>query len=199
VFGFTAGGVAVGQHDPAPAEYDRAWVNHYHTRSREEYLAKARRGWPDNTPEKNTEWERRFAAADRDDVADATLAPLATEVRGRMQRMAAPPARGFSAGLAPGWLATRSPTLLWHAAVRRLPDGRIGVRGFIVDLGQPGRKVMLHQQMCNGPSPVLAANRIADGAYGFDAVVEGAECLYLLTDGFAACLHADPGAAVASP
>lgn len=207
LFGRTSGGAPVMPHDAVAADYSRIFIHHYHTRSREEYERKARRGWPDNTSDKNFDWETRFHAYDRNDVRDERLVPHGTEVRRRLKAMKSLGAPALPPSLRPDWLVTLPATLMVYFSSRWIASGQITVRGFIVDLLRPNRKAaiafhdgygsLIHERACDTVSNVLVGNRVSDGAYGFDVTLPSVERSYLVCEDFAAAIwpHRQPGAA----
>jgi glycosyl transferase family 92 len=121
------------------AQFGRIWLNHYHTRSREEFEAKVARGWPAvDAARKAGRPEAWFAENDHAAVADAGALRFAPATRAMLARAgrfgAAPP--GVGAPPPP------PPTLRARIAVVARPEeGRLLVTGAAVDLARPDRRL----------------------------------------------------------
>jgi hypothetical protein len=193
--GFVAGeaedGTIYHKAEPFVASFGRACIHHYHTRSKSEYMRKARRGWPVNTPEKNDAWERNFAMHDKNDVRDESLLPYVPVVSERLERIRDTAVRTPETA-APGWLQSFPKSLIFDAyPVTR--NGRPAIAGYLFDFLNPDRKhgFVLRDEfgatsqhfVADQRSEVLVMNRVMTGNFGFCVDYPGFVPTQLVADG----------------
>jgi hypothetical protein len=159
------------------ASFKGASIHHYHTRSREEFTEKVRRGWPKNDDGKNFNWEGHFKHHDKNDVTDMSASAFGPEVKSRIKRL---PMTGnaTNSGVpdSVNWLLRLSPTLLHHVDVF-LENGQTILEGYLLDSIKPNEvpELVIHDGygnifgsvICNVESQILLMNRISHSAHGF--------------------------------
>jgi hypothetical protein len=151
----------------ANANFTTLWINHYHTKSRDDYKRKVIRGWPANTDTKNVNWDQFFTLHDVNDVADPILVEYA------------PAVREMAAGIRTGSAETQ------HNAYNGLIvkflisecDELVKVSGMACDLAKPGVRVairlaniygaLVHDSICDLPHEPLRSLDFHDINYGF--------------------------------
>jgi hypothetical protein len=146
------------------------WINHYHVKSKEEYRAKVIRGWPQNTDNKNFNWEGFFSLHDRNEVEDRTLVDFGADIQVLIARMKQRSARQ-SATM--DWYRTL--ILAWELTSK---DDQIVVAGIALDCAEPGARVRLevqdvfcntiYQGVCADLSVLAVDYDFCDGRMGFN-------------------------------
>ncbi len=146
------------------------WINHYHVKSREEYAAKVRRGWAENTDDKNYDWQHFLKKYDTNDRHDARMARYGDSVRSIMDELhRAPP-------LVPPQPGAGDADLLVRIVLTATSDLVI-VDGMAIDLRHPGRKMPVEccdifnvarsSGVADQPTSLLGDARYGDCRYGF--------------------------------
>jgi len=175
--GFTTVGTKTFASEDLSASYGGATIHHYHTRSREEYQDKVRRGWPANDDSKNINWEMHFRNHDTNEVLDTSATALVPEIKLRIQRTR--DARALKSPLgqtAPNWLLDLRSTLIHYIDVF-VEDGHVVLEGYFLDLLAPNeaQELEIHDGygttfgtvICNVQSQILLMNRVSHAAHGF--------------------------------
>ena len=149
------------------ADFSTIWIHHYHVKSREEYKAKVIRGWPENTPTKNVNWEGFFKMHDNNDVHDPSMRRYSGQTLGIIDAMRASPMR-------PAAAPDRNRELVVRVNVDASGDD-VEISGFAIDLARPGERVLLRienifgqtlqESVCDLPDTGAQTNGFADGKY----------------------------------
>jgi hypothetical protein len=161
-------------------DFSTIWINHYHVKSREEYLAKVVRGWPENTSTKNFNWPAFFKMHDNNEVDDPSIARYGAQVRQIMAGMGSPPAH-------PGPAPVQHRDLVTRITIQARGD-RVAISGLALDLSRPGERVRLRiedmfgkvlaEELCALADKSGQTNGLGDGKYCYASTVARADLPY---------------------